>query len=101
VAVSKKSLTDVLVTVYQEQDREYLNQLAQELRECGIATEVFYKSPKLGKQIEYAETKGIRYVVFVDGASRDVQIKDLETKEQISVASLPEWARTIRLGRHG
>jgi len=101
VAVSKKSLTDVLVTVYQEQDREYLNQLAQELRECGIATEVFYKSPKLGKQIEYAEAKGIRYVVFVDGASRHVQIKDLETKEQISVASLPEWARTIRLGRHG
>ena len=96
VATARKSPTEVLVTVYDEGDRPHLNAVAQELRDLGVPTEVFYKCPKLGKQIEYAEAKGIRYVAFVDSTTRAVQIKDIVSKEQVSVSSLTEWVRTVR-----
>jgi len=93
VDTSKKSPSQLLVTVYSEQDRAHCNRVAQELRGYGIATEVYYKAPKLGKQIEYAEQRGMRYVLFIDGATKAMQIKDLITKEQVPVASLAEWSR--------
>jgi histidyl-tRNA synthetase len=84
--------------VYDEADRPHLNIVAQELRSLGVPTEVFFKCPKLGKQIEYAESKGIRYVAFVDSTTRAVQIKDIVSKEQVAVSSLAEWVRTVRQG---
>jgi histidyl-tRNA synthetase len=98
VATARKSPTEVLVTVYDEADRPHLNIVAQELRSLGVPTEVFFKCPKLGKQIEYAESKGIRYVAFVDSTTRAVQIKDIVSKEQVAVSSLAEWVRTVRQG---
>jgi histidyl-tRNA synthetase len=101
VPTTQKSPTEVLVTVYDESDRPHLNAVAQELRSLGVPTEVFYKAPKLGKQIEYAESKGIRYVLFVDSGTRQIQIKDIVTKEQAAVSSLKEWAQSVRVARHG
>lgn len=98
IATARKSPTEVLITVYDEGDRPHLNTVAQELRSLGVATEVFYKCPKLGKQIEYAEAKGIRYVAFVDATTRAIQIKDIVSKEQVAVSSLSEWVRTVRQG---
>jgi len=98
IPTSRKTPTEVLVTVYDEGDRPHLNTVAQELRTLGVATEVFYKCPKLGKQIEYAEAKGIRYVAFVDSTTRAVQIKDIVSKEQVAVTSLAEWVRSVRQG---
>jgi histidyl-tRNA synthetase len=95
IDTSKKSPSQVLITVYAEEDRPHCNRVAQELRSCGVATEVYYKAPKLGKQIEYAEQRGMRYVLFIDSASKAVQVKDLSTKEQRSVDVLGEWARSI------
>jgi len=86
--------------VYDEGDRPRLNAIAQELRSLGVCTEVFYKSPKLGKQIEYAEAKGIRYVLFEDSGSRQIQVKDIVTKEQVAVSSLNDWAQSTRVARH-
>jgi histidyl-tRNA synthetase len=59
---------------------------------AGVPTEVYFKSPKLGKQIEYAEQRGMRYVFFVDSSSKSVQVKDLVTKEQRPVTSVSDWA---------
>ena len=101
VPTTQKSPTEVLVTVYDESDRPHLNVVAQELRSLGVPTEVFYKAPKLGKQIEYAESKGVRYVLFVDSGTRQIQIKDIVTKEQGTVSSLKEWAQSVRVARHG
>lgn len=95
VDTSKKSPSLVLVTVYSEQDRAHCNRIAHELRSYGVASEVYYKAPKLGKQIEYAEQRGIRYVLFIDGVTRAMQIKDLLTKEQVAVTSLAEWAEAL------
>lgn len=93
VNTTQKSPSIALVTVFSESDRVACNQLAHELRSHGVSTEVFYKSPKLGKQIEYAEQKGMRYVFFIDSVSRQAQVKDLTTKEQIPVPSIADWAR--------
>lgn len=92
IDTSKKSPSVALVTVYNEDDRPGCNQIAHQLRIAGVPTEVYFKSPKLGKQIEYAEQRGIRYVFFVDSSSKSVQVKDLVTKEQRPVASVSDWA---------
>lgn len=91
---TQKSPSEALVTVYSEAQRVACNALAHELRAHGVATEVYFKSPKLGKQIEYAEQKGIRHVFFIDDASGARQVKNIVTKEQVGVASVAEWART-------
>jgi len=101
IPTTQKSPTEVLVTVYDESERPHLNTVAQELRSLGVPTEVFFKAPKLGKQIEYAESKGIRYVLFVDSGTRQIQIKDIVTKEQVTVSSLKEWTQSVRVARHG
>jgi len=95
IDTTKKSPSQVLVTVYSEDDRPHCNRIAHELRSCGVATEVYYKAPKLGKQIEYAEQRGMRHVMFIDSASKALQVKDLVTKEQKPVDSITEWARSL------
>ena len=92
----QKSPTQAVVTVYSEEDRKLCNQVAQALRDAGLSTEVFFKSPKLGKQIEYAEAKGARYVLFVNGGTREVQVKDLTTKEQTTISDLAAWVRSVQ-----
>jgi histidyl-tRNA synthetase len=101
VDTARKSPTRALVTVFSESDRVLSNEVAQELRNAGLPTEVFYRSPKLGKQIDYADAKGIRYVLFVDSSTREVQVKDLVTKEQVAVPSLEAWARVVKQQAHG
>jgi histidyl-tRNA synthetase len=92
ISTEQKTTTQALVAVYSEADRIVCGQIANELRAAGVATEVFYKSPKLGKQIDYADAKGIRYVFFVEDNGAKVQVKDLLSKEQIAVDSLAAWA---------
>lgn len=93
VPTQQRTPTEVLVTVLSEQDRNRSNGVAQQLRAAGVPTEVFYRSPKLGKQIEYAASKGIRYVCFLEPESGGLEIKDLETKEQVKVTALTEWVQ--------
>lgn len=95
VPTDRKSPTQAVVAVYSEDTRKRCNDVAHALRQAGLPTEVFYKSPKLGKQIEYAESKGARYVLFVDGATGEVQAKDLVTKEQAKITDLTAWAKSV------
>ena len=95
VPTDRKSPTQAVVAVYSEDTRKRCNDVAHALRQAGLPTEVFYKSPKLGKQIEYAESKGARYVLFVDGATGEVQAKDLVTKEQTKITDLTAWAKSV------
>lgn len=92
----RKSPTEAVVTVYAEKDRAVCNEVAHELRLAGLPTEVFYKSPKLGKQIEYAEAKGARYVLFVNADTQAVEVKDLQTKEQKQISDLRSWANSVK-----
>jgi histidyl-tRNA synthetase len=96
VDLKRRSPTVALVAVYDETDRMECTRIADILRSCGLPTEVYFKSPKLGKQIEYAEAKGVRFVLFVDVQGSTIQVKDLVTKEQTPISSLQEWAHGVR-----
>ena len=85
-----RSPAEVLVTVFDEQQRAHSNQIASDLRAHGIKAEVFLSSPKLGKQIEYAERLGIREVLFIDSATGAIQVKDLKSKQQRVLANPAE-----------
>ena len=70
LSVSRAVPTCVLVAVPSEEQRPASNRSPQALRRRGIATEVAPSAAKFGKQIRYAERRGIPYVWFpgVDGA---------------------------------
>jgi histidyl-tRNA synthetase len=90
-----KCPSKLLVAVYDETSRAKCNEIAETLRKAGVECEVFYKSLKLGKQIDYADSKGIQYVLFFDPAKNEMQIKNLATKEQIVVKDLAAWSKGL------
>jgi histidyl-tRNA synthetase len=74
----------VLVALVDEASRPVSDQIAQRLRARGIPTEVAAAPQKFGKQIRYAERRGIPYVWFPgasDGAEPD-QVKDIRSGDQ-------------------
>jgi histidyl-tRNA synthetase len=59
--------------------------LMQQLREKGIAAELYPEQTKFDKQFKYAEKKGIRYVVILGNeelTAQQVKVKDLQTGQQ-------------------
>src|SRR3989338_6275314 len=67
---------------------EYLK-IASELRSAGINTEIYYDTAKLDKQFKYAERKNVKVAVIMgleESKSDRVNLKDLQTKEQITVS---------------
>ncbi|MDO5721194.1 MAG: histidine--tRNA ligase [Actinomycetaceae bacterium] len=73
--------TCVLVAVANEQTRGESNAVARVLRQRGIATEVSPKASKFGKQIKYADKRGIPFVCFLE-EDQSVTVKDLRTGQQ-------------------
>ncbi|MEU8300984.1 histidine--tRNA ligase [Micromonospora sp. NPDC048909] len=82
LSVSREVPTCVLVAVTSEEQRPVSNRVADVLRRRGVPTEVSPSAAKFGKQIRYAERRGIPYVWFpgVDGAADEV--KDIRSGEQ-------------------
>ncbi|MCB0353321.1 MAG: histidine--tRNA ligase, partial [Bdellovibrionales bacterium] len=95
-----QSNAEILVTVLSEDQRVKALEFADILREQSLAVEVFFKSPKLGKQIDYAEKKGIRYVAFFEasegGQDNPITVKDLTTKEQFVIENPEEFSVTLK-----
>lgn len=90
---NRRAPTEVVIAVYDEEQRVQCNDMAEEFRAHGIATEVFPTAPKLGKQIEYADKKGIPYVAFLEPGKSGVEIKDIRTGEQNAVPDIAAWCQ--------
>ncbi|WP_409074424.1 histidine--tRNA ligase [Micromonospora chalcea] len=88
LSVSRSVPTCVLVAVTAEEDRAASDAVAAALRSRGVPTEVSPSAVKFGKQIRYAERRGIPYVWF-PGADGD-EVKDIRSGEQVA-ASAGEW----------
>ena len=71
----------VLVAVDSEETRDRAISVARRLRERGIACEVAPKADKFGRQIRFAERRGIPFVWF--GANLDDSVKDIRSGEQL------------------
>jgi histidyl-tRNA synthetase len=85
------SVIEVLVTVNNEESRLKSNKVADKLRSSGVNCEVYFKAPRLGAQIEYAEKRGIPFVLFLkeDEGGESYELKDLKSKE---IIKLPDVA---------
>ncbi|MFI2711631.1 histidine--tRNA ligase [Micromonospora sp. NPDC018662] len=88
LTVSRSVPTCVLVAVTAEEDRAASDAVAAALRSRGVPTEVSPSAAKFGKQIRYAERRGIPYVWF-PGADGD-EVKDIRSGAQVAAAA-GEW----------
>lgn len=77
---------EILVTVF-DSTKAYCLELAKELREAGISTEVYAnEADDLGKQLKYADQIKVKYTVIAgdnEAGSKSVVLKKMETGEQI------------------
>ena len=79
----------VLIAVVDEESRPASNAVANALRARGIPCEVAPSAAKFGKQIQFADRRGIPFVWF-PGEAGD-QVKDIRSGEQID-ADPAVWA---------
>ncbi|KRE41509.1 histidine--tRNA ligase [Knoellia sp. Soil729] len=83
VTASRATPAAVLVAVVEEQSRRSSSAVAQALRSRGIACEVAPSAAKFGKQIRYADRRGIPFVWFPGDGDVAHQVKDLRSGEQV------------------
>ncbi len=87
----------VLVALVDEDSRETSDEVASRLRARGIPTEVAATAQKFGKQIRYAERRGIPFVWFpsdpheVPGADGAQSVRDIRSGDQVE-ADPDEWS---------
>jgi histidyl-tRNA synthetase len=92
---SRSTPACVLVAVNDEESRAGSAQVATELRARGIPCEVAPKPAKFGKQIRYAERRGIPFVWFPGAAGTGEdgdgdQVKDIRSGDQVD-AEATAW----------
>ena len=79
---------DVLATVWNAEALSDTLALAQVLRAGGVRVEVYPDADKIGKQMKYASSRGVRFATIVgddERAAETVMVKDLTTGEQTPV----------------
>jgi histidyl-tRNA synthetase len=94
VATTRAVPSAVLVAVADDDHRGVSEQVATVLRRRGISTEVSPTAARFGKQIRYADRRGIPFVWFpgTDGAADEV--KDIRSGDQ--VPAVPStWAPPV------
>jgi histidyl-tRNA synthetase len=89
VVASRGTPTVALIALTNDEERGRAYAAAKELRSRNIATEVFHAPLKFGKQIRYAERKGIPYVLFL-GESQ-VEVRDIRSGQQTPI-DLTQWS---------
>jgi len=80
-----KTVTQVLVTIFDAELAQESLKLATLLRQNGIRTEVYSRPTRLSTQIKYADTKGIPYAVILGSdelEAGNVAIRNLAIREQ-------------------
>ncbi len=87
LTVSRKVPTCVLVALPQEEQRRDCDRVATALRARGIPAEVAPAAAKFGKQIRFAERRGIPYVWF---PGEPDTVKDIRSGEQVE-ADAGSW----------
>lgn len=86
LATASRSVpTAVLVALTHDDSWDAAQDVAALLRSRGIPTEVAAKAEKFGKQIRFADRRGIPFVWFTDDDGTH-QVKDIRTGEQVAAA---------------
>ncbi|WP_199136300.1 histidine--tRNA ligase [Pedobacter sp. ASV12] len=87
--------TQVLISNFDEAAELYALPVLQQLRTAGIATELYPSATKLKKQLGYADSKNIPFVVLIGAEEMQnglLTLKDMKSGEQqqLDVASIIE-----------
>ncbi|BCW45777.1 histidine--tRNA ligase [Arthrobacter sp. StoSoilB5] len=91
LATASRSVpTAVLVALNNDDSWSAAQDVAAQLRGRGIATEVAAKAEKFGKQIKFADRRGIPFVWFTDDDGKH-QVKDIRSGEQVD-ADPASWS---------
>ncbi|WP_175954262.1 histidine--tRNA ligase [Schaalia sp. Marseille-Q2122] len=91
---SRKVPTAVLVAVIDEADRHRSDAVAAALRARGIPCDVAPSAAKFGKQIKFADKRGIPFVWFPGAQGEADTVKDIRSGEQID-ALASEWMPSV------
>lgn len=91
VTASRATPAAVLVAVVDEESRRESSAIAQALRSRGIACEVAPSAAKFGKQIRYADRRGIPFVWFPGEGDVAHQVKDIRSGDQVD-ADPASWS---------
>jgi histidyl-tRNA synthetase len=105
LAGSRPVPSAVLVALATEESRAGSDAIAAALRSRGVPTEVAPAPQKFGKQIRYAERRGIPYVWFPGADGGPGQVKDIRSGDQVDADPgtwLPPdedlWPRVVSTG---
>ena len=90
VEVSRAVPTAVLVAVTDEEHRAASDAVADALRARGIAADVAPTAAKFGKQIRFADRRGIPFVWFTGAGGAPDSVKDIRSGEQVD-ADAATW----------
>ncbi len=89
---------DVLVTIWNVDQRADALALARDLRANGLRVDVYPEADKLGKQFKYASGRNVPFVAVVGDDERErgeVSVKDMRTGEQTPVARAEAAKRIV------
>jgi histidyl-tRNA synthetase len=81
--------TKILLTNFDETSQMACLPILSQLRALGIAAELYPESAKMKKQFDYANKKGIAYVLLVGSEeikTKKYSLKDMATGEQVSLS---------------
>ena len=88
LTASRSTPSAVLVAVVDEGSRTHSEAVARALRSRGIACEVAPRADRFGKQIRYADRRGIPFVWFPDtdpaAEPTSGQVKDIRSGDQVA-----------------
>ena len=88
LTASRSTPAVVLVAVVDEESRTASRHVATVLRTRGIPCEVAPAASRFGKQIRYADRRGIPFVWFPGVGGDGDQVKDIRTGEQVHADAL-------------
>lgn len=83
--------TKVLISNFDEAAENYALPLLQQLRQAGIAAELYPTAAKLKKQMAYADAKNIPYVMIIGSDEMntgEISLKDMHSGEQKKLSIL-------------
>ncbi len=80
-----KTTSQVLVTIFDENTRSSSLSIIRELRQSEIRSEIFFNSGNLKRQFNYANQKGIPFVLVIgpdEAKAGTITVKDMTSSEQ-------------------
>lgn len=90
VVATRKVPAAVVVAVVDETDRARSEDIAAALRARGVRTEIAPTAAKFGKQIKFADKRGIPFVWFPGAEGEADTVKDIRSGEQVE-ADAASW----------